>query len=127
MIGGKVIDSSALAAYARGSVAMDAWLAVAAQVGLVLYLPALAMVEVRAVHPEAEPYLGQLLEHPSVIHAELTRTECRQVAQLLAESKTWDGTAGHVILAARQRGWPALTTDPGRLSRIAPDLDLDLL
>jgi hypothetical protein len=39
VIGGKVVDSSALAAYARGSVAMDAWLAVAAQVGIVLYLP----------------------------------------------------------------------------------------
>ena len=59
--------------------------------------------------------------------AELTRAESREVAWLLAESKAWDGTAGHVILAARQRGWPVLTTDPGRLNRIAPDLDLDLI
>lgn len=32
--------------------------------------------------PDAEPYLAQLL-HPSVIHAELTRIESREVAQLL--------------------------------------------
>jgi hypothetical protein len=32
-----------------------------------------------------------------------------------------------VILVARRRGWPVLTTDPGRLQRIAPDLDVDLL
>lgn len=127
MIGGKVVDSSALAAYARGSVAMDAWLAVAAEVGIVLYLPALVLAEVGAVHADAKPYLTRLLDHPSVIHAELTRAEGQNVARLLADSKTWDGTAGHVILVARQRGWPVLTTDPGRLNRIAPDLDLDLL
>jgi hypothetical protein len=49
------------------------------------------------------------------------------VARLLVEAKAWDGTAGHVILVARQRGWPVLTTDPDRLRRIAPDLDVDLL
>lgn len=103
MIGGKVADPSALAAYVRGSVAMDAWLAVAAQVGIVLYLPALAVAEVRAVHPDAEPDLIRFREHPSVIHAELTRTEAPKVAQLLAESGAWDGTAGHVVLVARQR------------------------
>jgi len=27
----------------------------------------------------------------------------------------------------RQRGWLVLTADPGRLHRIAPDLDVDLL
>ena len=47
MIGGKVVDPSALAAYVRGSIAMDAWMAVAAQMGMVLYLPALAVAEVR--------------------------------------------------------------------------------
>lgn len=32
-----------------------------------------------------------------------------------------------VIMVARHQGWPVLTTDPGRLQRIAPDLDIDLL
>jgi hypothetical protein len=90
-------------------------------------VPALAMVEVRAVYPDAEAVLSRLLAHPSVIHADLTRAQTPEVARLLAESKAWDGTAGHVILVARQRGWPMLTADPGRLHRIAPDLDLDLL
>lgn len=45
MIGGKVVDSSALAAYVRGSVAMDSWLAVAKELGIVLYVPALAVIE----------------------------------------------------------------------------------
>jgi hypothetical protein len=42
VISGKVIDPSALVAYVRGvrgSVAMDSWLAVAKEVGIVLYVP----------------------------------------------------------------------------------------
>lgn len=85
------------------------------------------MAEVRVVHPNVESELAGFLAHPSVIHAELSGDQAPRVARLLAESGAWDGTAGHVILIARQRSWPVLTTDPGRLQRIAPDLDADLL
>ncbi|MDQ2884337.1 MAG: hypothetical protein M3Y48_25165 [Actinomycetota bacterium] len=57
MIGGKVVDPSALVAYVRGSVAMDSWLAVAKELGIVLYVPALAVIEVRticAVYPNTD-------------------------------------------------------------------------
>ena len=49
MIGGKVVDPSALVAYVRGSLAMDSWLAVAKELGIVLYVPALAVIEVRTI------------------------------------------------------------------------------
>lgn len=127
MIGGKVVDPSALAAHVGGSFAMATWLAVAKELNIVLYVPALAMAEVRAVYPDAEAVLSRLPAHPSVIHAELSRAQAGEVARLLAESRVWDGTAGHITLIARQRGWPVLTADAGRLQRIAPDLDLDLL
>jgi hypothetical protein len=130
VIGGKVVDPSALVAYVRGSVAMDSWLAVAKELGIVLYVPALAVIEVRTVcvvYPHTDPLLSRLLEHPSVIHSELSSAEALNVIQLLDESQAWDGIAGHVILMARQRGWPVLTSDPGRLRRIAPNLDVNLL
>ncbi|MGH3722047.1 MAG: hypothetical protein ACRDRI_25035 [Pseudonocardiaceae bacterium] len=130
MIGGKVVDPSALVAYVRGSVAMDSWLAVAKELGIVLYVPALAVIEVRTVcvvYPNTDTLLSRLLDHPSVIHSELSSAEALKVIRLLDESRAWDGIAGHVILVARQRGWPALTSDPGRLQRIAPDLDVNLL
>lgn len=127
MIGGKVVDPSALAAYVRGSVAMDAWTATAAQMGMVLYLPTLAAVELRAVHPELEHELARFLAYPSVFQAGLSQQDAPKVAQLLAESRAWDATAGHVVLVARERGWPVLSADPDRLRRIAPDLDIDLL
>ena len=130
MIGGKVVDSSALAAYVRGSVAMDSWLAVAKELGIVLYVPALAVIEVRTVcevYPTSDALLSRLLDHPSVIHSVLSSADALTVIRLLDESRAWDGIAGQVILVARQRGWPVLTTDPDRLRRIAPDLDVDLL
>lgn len=126
MIGGKVLDPSALAAQAQGSIAMETWLAVTVPTGLVLYLPELAAAEAQAVYPGNER-LGRLLRFPTVYRADLSRTDAPKVARLLTEAKAWDGTAGHVILVARQRGWPVLTTDPDRLRRIAPDLDIDLL
>ncbi|MBV9139824.1 MAG: hypothetical protein JO115_02680 [Pseudonocardiales bacterium] len=78
MIGGKVIDPSALVAYVRGSVAMNSWLAVAKEVGIVLYVPALAVIEVRTVcivYPHTDTLLSRLLDHPSVIHAELSAAD----------------------------------------------------
>lgn len=54
MIGGKVLDSSALAAYVRGSsIALLAWLATAQDQGSVLYVPSLALDEVHHVYPDA--------------------------------------------------------------------------
>jgi len=86
---------------------MATWLAVANELSLVLYVPALAMAEVRAVYPDADAVLSRLLAHPSVIHADLSRARARQVARLLvAESQAWDGTAGHVIVVAREASLP---------------------
>lgn len=125
MIGGKVLDSSALAAYVRGaSIALLAWLATAQDQGSVLYVPSLALDEVHNVYPDAGELLHRLLDHPWVVEGGPDRPE---VAAFLAEAGVFDPTAAQVILVARQRGWPVLSADPGRLQRIAPDLDVDLL
>jgi hypothetical protein len=54
VIGGKVLDPSALAAQAQGSIAMQTWLAVTVPTGLVLYLPELVAAETQAVYPGNE-------------------------------------------------------------------------
>lgn len=128
MIGGKVVDPSAQVAYVRGSVAMDSWLAVAKELGIVLYIPALVVIEVRtvcAVYPNTDTLLSRLLDHPSVVHSQLSSAEALKVIRLLDESRTWDGIAGQVILVARQRGWPVLSADPDRVRRVAPDVDIE--
>jgi hypothetical protein len=45
----------------------------------------------------------------------------------LADTDTCDVLASWVIHLCRQRGWPALTADPGRLHRLASDLATDQL
>lgn len=130
MIGGKVLDPSAFVARIRGNLAMQAWLDTAAQKGIVPYLPDTSLTEVLAIYrydSPAEQRLGELRNHPCAVRGTLDRFDAEQVARLLDKARMWDVTAGHVILVVRQRGWPVLTADPGRIQRIAPDLDLDLL
>ena len=79
----------------------------------------------RAVRPDAGPELAEVLGHPSVVLGELDAAA--QVDQLLGAAGVFDALAGHVVHVARQRGWPALTADPGRLHRVASGLEVDLL
>lgn len=127
MIGGKVLDASFVAALVRGSLAAGAWLDTARLVGLALYLPTLALTEVRAVRPDAGPELAELLGHPLVVLGELDAAAAVQVDRLLTDAGVFDALAGHVVYVARQRGWPVLSADPGRLRRVDPAAQLDPL
>ncbi|HET9257918.1 MAG TPA: hypothetical protein VFO16_22330 [Pseudonocardiaceae bacterium] len=127
MIGGKVLDASALAALVRGRLSAVAWFATAKTTGLTLYLPSLALNEVRAIRPDAAPQLAEVLGHPSLVLGELDAAAAAQVDQLLLDADVFDACAGHVVHAARSRGWPALTADPGRPRRVNPDVELHLL
>lgn len=101
MIGGKVLDASALAALARRRHSALVWFDIAPALGLTLYLPSLALAEVRAVRPDAAPLLADLLTHPSVIVGELDAATADQVDQLLLDADVFDGCAGHVAHVAR--------------------------
>ena len=127
MIGGKVVDASALAALIRGRLSAVAWFATAETAGLALYLPTLALAEVRAVRPDAAEELAEVLGHSMIVLGELDAANARQVDRLLTDVGVFDAMAGHVVHVARQRGWPALSADPGRLRRIDPDIEIDLL
>jgi len=64
---------------------------------------------------------------PTPLIGELDAATADQVDQLLLAANVFDALAAHVVYVARQRGWPALTADPGRLQRVNPDVDVDLL
>ncbi|MGH3888795.1 MAG: hypothetical protein ACRDSZ_19925 [Pseudonocardiaceae bacterium] len=127
MIGGKVLDASALVALVRGQVSAAAWFATARTLSLPLYLPTLALAEVRAVRPDAGPELAEVLGHPSVVLGELDAVAAGHVDQLLMEADVFDGCAGHIVHIARTRCWSTLTADPGRLRRVDPAHELELL
>jgi hypothetical protein len=127
VIGGKVLDASALAALARRRHSALVWFDIAPTLGLTLYVPSLALTEVRAVRPDAASLLADLLTHPSVVVGELDAATAERVDQLLLAADVFDALAGHVVHVAQTRSWPALTADPGRLRRVDAALQLDLL
>ena len=63
-----------LAALARHRVSALVWFDIAPTLGLALYVPSLALAEVRVVRPDAAPLLADLLTHPSVIVGEFDAT-----------------------------------------------------
>lgn len=79
------------------------------------------------MRPDSAPLLADFLGHPSVLLGELDAVAADQVDQLLTDADVFDALAGHVVHIARQRGWPALTADPGRLHRVDPTLEVTLL
>lgn len=127
MIGGKVLDPGALASYLDGRLAVVSWLAIAPEIGLVLYLPDLVLHEVTTICPNDGPRLAALLDHPHLIHGRIDRPAAAEIRQVLTNASVWDGTAGAVIQAARTRGWPVLSGDPARLHRIDPNLDIEAI
>lgn len=129
---GKVVDASALAAIARGHLEATAWLETAHAMATSLYVPALAVSEVLSLRPEAAADLDDIRAHPSIMVKDMTPAERVAVEQLLAEAGdgtggVFDVLAGHVVHVATARGWPVLTTDPGRLRRLVPEIEVNLL
>ncbi|WP_018333425.1 PIN domain-containing protein [Actinomycetospora chiangmaiensis] len=129
---GQVVDSSGLDAILDPRRAANVWLITAREASTPLYLPSLALTEVRALRtpaatPEALTELYELLEHPSVVRRDLDPSTAAEVAALLADTSTFDVGTGHVCVIARQRGWPVITSDPGRLRRVDPDVDVLLV
>lgn len=90
-------------------------------------MPSLALAEVRAVRPDAGPQLADLVGHTQVVLGELDAGAAAAVDRLLERAGVFDALAGHVVHIARQRGWPVLTDDPGRLHRVDPSLEVELL
>lgn len=125
MIGGKVLDASAIAAYARHDLAAVTWIDVARTMNFALYLPSLALDEVRAVMPGAGPAIADLLDHPMALVRPFAAAAGDQVERRLLDAGVFDGMAGHVVHACSERGWPALSADAGRLLRVDSTLEVD--
>ena len=94
--------------------------------GLTLYVPNVALTEVRAVRPDAAPLLADVLTYPSVIFGELDAATAGQVDQLLLDADVFDGCAlrahrPHPRLAGIDRrprqASPRRPPSPGRVAQ----------
>jgi hypothetical protein len=126
VIGGRIVDPSALAALLHGNLVVRSWLGAALSTGMTIWIPELARTEVETLYPRtAAPQLQLLAEHPQVLFAEPIAADAAAAVELLDQSAAFDAAAALVVHAARQRGWPVLTADPHRLLRLDPNITVE--
>jgi hypothetical protein len=109
VIGGRVLDASALLAFARGtSIYASAVVWTAVEESIVLIVPstavAAALTELAVEH---RPVLNVLLQLPVTVIDALDERRARAVGQLGGHQAD-----AHAIACAQERGWPLLTAHP---------------
>lgn len=120
MIGGRVLDASALAAFATGRpVYVRALVWAAVEENIVLVVPSAALGRAWALlDPEHHAALQVLLDLPITVIDQLDPTSALESGLLLAASGQDDIVTGQVAASARRRGWPAVTGEPGSLRKL---------
>jgi hypothetical protein len=120
MIGGRVLDSSALAAFATGRpVYVRALVWAAVEENVVLAVPSAALGRAWSqLGPEDHAALQVLLDLPNTVIDQLDPSSAQESGLLLAACGQDDIVAGQVAASARRRGWPAVTGDPGSLRKL---------
>jgi hypothetical protein len=129
MIGGRVLDATALAAFAIGRpVYVRALVWAAVEENIVLAVPSAALGRAWSLlEPEHHPALQVLLDLPITVIDELGPATAQESGLLLAESGHHDIVAGQVAASARRRGWPAVTGEPGTLRKIDTTVTIEEL
>lgn len=129
MIGGRVLDASALAAFATGRpVYMRALVWAAVEENIVLAVPSAALGRAWSmVEAEHHAALQVLLGLPNTVIHELSPASAQEAGLLLASQGLDDIVTGQVVTAARRRGWPAVTGDPGGLRKLDPMVPIEEL
>lgn len=129
MIGGRVLDSTALEAFATGTpVYMRALVWAAVEENIVLAVPSAALGKAWSqLDPEHHAALKVLLDLPIIVIDELGPDVAHESGMLLAASGQADIVAGQVAATARRRGWPAVTGDPNLLRKLDAALLLEEL
>jgi hypothetical protein len=129
MIGGRVLDATALAAFAIGRpVYVRALVWAAVEENIVLAVPSAALGRAWALlEPEHHPALQVLLDLPNTVIDELGTVTAQESGLLLAASGHDDIVAGQVAASARRRGWPAVTGEPGSLRKVDTTVTIEEL
>lgn len=108
MIGGRVLDASAVIAFASGgSVYAAALVWTAVEEGMVLVVPSTAVAHAWSRLPDKDhDVLEVLLRLPVTVVDELTAARARAVGV-----RGGDQITAHALLCAHDRGWPLVTAD----------------
>ena len=129
VIGGRVLDSTALAAFAIGRpVYMRALVWAEVEANIVLAVPSAALGRAWGlVEQDHHDALRVLLDLPNTVIDELTPASAREAGLLLAAAGQDDIAAAQVASSARRRGWPAVTGEPGTLRKLDTAVQIEEL
>jgi hypothetical protein len=124
VIGGRVLDTTALQAAARGSsLYAQAFITAARSTGIVLAIPAVAWQRTwRDSDLEDRPFLQLLREISVVVFDDLT-PDAAQASSLLGSEHALDVL--HVAWSALTRDWDILTSRPETFAGIHPDIGVE--
>ena len=131
MIGGKVLDTSALVDAGTGrTIYFRAAVVAATRLGSTLLIPTTAWAEAWAqAPPQARGFLELMAEHPHAVFAPLDVRGGREAGLLAASAQHrglgWSVRVAHVAQEALARGYPVLTTDPQALLDVDPSVPID--
>ena len=115
-------------AWTHGSLAMATWVEIGFGLGLTFLVPAHARTEALLARPGHADLLEVLLSRPSVLVLDSpSDNQLDMIGDRFARSGAFDPLATWVAALCHARGWPALSSDPVRLQRVDPTLEVDRL
>jgi predicted nucleic acid-binding protein len=116
---GVTLDAGGLIALDRDHRRVIALLARAAEIGARVTIPATALAQAIRT-PARQARLSRLVRQPTSRVVPLDAADATQVGVLLAASRTTDISDAHVVICARRRSEPIVTSDPDDLKRLDP-------
>ncbi|MEV4065912.1 hypothetical protein [Nonomuraea dietziae] len=132
MIGGRILDSSAILDFGLGRTQYaQAVIWSSLEEGQVVVAPAPAVAAALAQLPDSRwDAIEVLLGLPITVVTDITRGNLSALAETLRPAggrAAYAATAAAVVLAARQRGWPVLTGEPEPLRSLWSEVRVDSL
>jgi len=131
VIGGRILDTSALLHAARGTPYMQALLYVSHEhlITLVIPAPCLADALARLDDPEQQARLFDLLNSPIANVAQFGEHEATGTGLLRAQAMPARSSTGaaHAAFLAADRGWPVVSARPGPIRAMHPEVEIEPL
>lgn len=131
MIGGRVLDTSALVGLATGRSQYGlalVWTAV--ERGIVLAVPTAALAQAcLELPPRLAQSLHTLLAQPVTVVEILTAPVAFEIGDLPNDESehTVSLTVAHVVWSAKHRGWPVVTAEPEAVRSLNPEVKVERL
>jgi predicted nucleic acid-binding protein len=120
---GITFDAGGLIALDRNDRRVIALLARASELGIRVIVPATALAQA-VRNPARQARLSRLIRQAATDLVPLNGSDATAVGLLLAETGTADIADAHVVICARRTGQAIVTSDPGDLRRIDPELKI---